>query len=311
MTDDQAFEMRNFTEASRRSLMLHNVLTIVSKKVMTVTPLGYGVTATFDEIPREVQNSTEHDALHKRVGQVRTDYRQEPEMVYLSQPRNTQGGVPLAQLGEQYSFDSSSGEGSRVYMLDTVRCSSLGSRIYANIFRVRIITTLYGNRVLFCIHGVLTILQEFSTVEPNLQWAGPHYQRPVANGQYPLGEPGDSFDCDGHGTRVLSKIVGREYGAVKKPSAVVVVRIPPRLTIEGFLDMVTWTIQDWLDHRDDTTVTVKVAVMSISFGYQKSALTPEDLMKLGQLEQRFVDAIDAGILPICSAGNDNAVLLSE
>lgn len=67
-------------------------------------------------IYREASNTTRRDDMYKR------DTDQRPEMVYLSQPRLAQGGgVPLEQLDGQYNYDASSGNGGRIYMLDSVR----------------------------------------------------------------------------------------------------------------------------------------------------------------------------------------------
>lgn len=71
-------------------------------------------------IRREASNFTRRGDIDKR------DTDQRPEMVYLSQPRMAQGGgVPLDQLDGQYSYDVSSGNGARVYMLDSVRVQPL------------------------------------------------------------------------------------------------------------------------------------------------------------------------------------------
>lgn len=136
-----------------------------------------------------------------------------------------------------------------------------------------------------------------------MKWAGPSYRRPLASDRYPEAVPGEwpFFHAKGHGTKVLSKITGKKYGVIKRPSAVVVVRYPLYTLLEDLLDMVTWVIQDWQDHRDETIV--KVTEMNIALGFRLDQLEEEDILKLPQLESRLVEAMNEGILPIVSAGN--------
>ena len=112
-----------------------------------------------------------------------------------------------------------------------------------------------------------------------------------------------------HGTQVLSKLAGKVYGVIKKPSVVVVVRTPARkpfrLYVEDLVDMITWTIEDWQNHRDE--MTVKVAVMTMSVGIARQYMVEEDLLKLPRLESLFVDAMNEGILPIVAGGNTAGV----
>ena len=119
LTGAQALEIDNLKEASNETFNLVSMepLTLI-QIVSTITPQGNGVTATEDVIYRETSNFTRLNDIDKRD----TDRDQRPEMVYLSQPRMAQGDrVPLEQLGGQYSYDASSGNGARVYMLDSVR----------------------------------------------------------------------------------------------------------------------------------------------------------------------------------------------
>lgn len=127
-----------------------------------MTLFGSGVTASPNRIHREVNNSAGRDALYKRDDDgLTTDYDQRPEMVYLSQPRYSrpvrgEGGVPISQLGGQYRYDPSSGAGSIVYMLDTVRLDLWLPQSMLNSLRVQILTIQYDNRVSSCIYGALT-----------------------------------------------------------------------------------------------------------------------------------------------------------
>ena len=86
-----------------------------------MTAQGYGASATFDEEYREGHNFTEDDSLYKRDEPLHTDNNQREEMVYISQPRNREGGgVSMGSLDKKYSYHTSSGAGARVYMLDSV-----------------------------------------------------------------------------------------------------------------------------------------------------------------------------------------------
>lgn len=87
-----------------------------------MTAEGHGATTTNNRVYGEAHNSTGHYTLHKRDDPFHTDYWQRDEMVYISQPRNTRGGggVPIDQLGGQYRYYPSSGDGARVYMIDSV-----------------------------------------------------------------------------------------------------------------------------------------------------------------------------------------------
>lgn len=131
-----------------------------------------------------------------------------------------------------------------------------------------------------------------------MQWAGPDYSRPVAGGPYPRGTPGDWPAA--HGTAVLSKLVGKVYGVVKTPSVVVVVR-HSNFDLEDFVNMISWTIEDWVSNRDNTDV--KVAVMNICFGIDVDSINAAEKEKLGRFESLFVRALDEGLLPIISSGN--------
>ena len=123
------------------------------------------------------------------------------------------------------------------------------------------------------------------------------------------GEVGD-FANDPHGTSVLSKIAGKQFGASKNINAVIV-RHADQWTLADAVECVTWIINDWISIRNTDSQAVKVAIINMSFhdkvGQHFKATTQVDLVALAQFRDLLNRAITEGILPICAAGNEGTV----
>ena len=104
---------------------------------------------------------------------------------------------------------------------------------------------------------------------------------------------------------MLSKAAGAVYGVAKNPQ-VIIVRQSTMIGLEHAIDELTWVIEDWRSHRDSATV--KVGSIMMAFGFPKDLNDADDKLKLPRFESLIVNAIEAGLLPICSAGNENEVL---
>lgn len=100
------------------------------KKVLTVTLKGTGAAAVdfdsggIEDDDQGTGNATFHHA--KRDTSYTVKSNQEPEMVYISQPRNVEGGWLLGALGGQYVYPKSAGRGALLYVIDSVRCPQNG-----------------------------------------------------------------------------------------------------------------------------------------------------------------------------------------
>lgn len=96
-------------------------LTVVPK-VLTVTLKGTGAAAVYFDLSQTEDDLTGNATIHnKRDDPYTIDIDQEPETVYVSQPRNVVGGPLLRLLGGKYVYPKSAGRGSIFYMIDSVR----------------------------------------------------------------------------------------------------------------------------------------------------------------------------------------------
>lgn len=250
MKEDAAFMVANVSE------------------VLTVTLKGTGAAAVYLDLSQTEDDLTGNATIHnKRDDPYTIDIDQEPETVYVSQPRNVVGGPLLRLLGGKYVYPKSAGKGSIFYMIDS---------------------------------GADETNPEFDNIRPSWRWAGPSYDRNANQGEYPEPIIGDDPQKP-HGTWVLSKGAGAAYGVAKYPY-VIIVRRPLMNYIDDAIDQITWIIEDWLSIRE--VVRVKVAVINMSWGFLFKELRPEDKLKLPRFESIFVRAIQEGLLPILAAGND-------
>ena len=96
-------------------------LTVI-RKVLTVTLKGTGAASVYFDLGETEDDLTGNATVHnKRDDPYTTDFNQDSEMVYISQPRNVVGGPLLRTLGGQYVYPKSAGRGALLYMIDSVR----------------------------------------------------------------------------------------------------------------------------------------------------------------------------------------------
>lgn len=138
---------------------------------------------------------------------------------------------------------------------------------------------------------------------------GTNYFRGPGGSYINAGEVGD-FANDPHGTAVLSKIAGKEFGASKNINAVIV-RHAEQYTLSDVVECVTWITNDWISIRNTNLQAVEVAITNTSFhdkvGEHFTATTQVDFMALVQFRDLLNKAVTEGILPICAAGNEGTV----
>lgn len=96
------------------------------KKVLTVTLKGTGAAAVYFDVDgiedddERTGNVTFYHAKRDDASYT-VDSNQEPEMVYISQPRNFIGGWLLRMLGGKYVYPESAGRRALLYVIDSVR----------------------------------------------------------------------------------------------------------------------------------------------------------------------------------------------
>lgn len=141
---------------------------------------------------------------------------------------------------------------------------------------------------------------------------GPDYTR-TPDGRYTVpGTPGENPN-DPHGTAILSKVAGKQLGAVKNINAVIVRDPLAGASIEDVIESLTWIINDWVSLRNSQAV--KVGIINMSFEVHDPddndgphyKAHPDDIILYGHFEYLLNLAISEGLLPICSAGNDGQV----
>lgn len=136
---------------------------------------------------------------------------------------------------------------------------------------------------------------------------GPDYTR---DDQDIYTEPGLQGDWpSGHGSSMLSKIGGTQFGTSKKATTVIV-RLPQTRRIEDIIEAITWIIEDWKRIRNDQNV--KVAVINMSSGKIVSGPNFKVTSREDQRRyRRWLIALDTasseGLLTVTASGNGGGV----
>ena len=152
-------------------------------------------------------------------------------------------------------------------------------------------------------------VQEFVDISKSWQWAGPSYAKTVG-GEYPAPEEGD-WDSY-HGTSELSKVAGEWLGVVKNP-LVVVVRAPPPQDwgIVEWLQMINWIIENWRNVREDGRLPIGIICMANAFLTEEDLESGEQEKALSDIADRLNQAVNEGLLPIASSGNEGGVSCAQ
>lgn len=150
--------------------------------------------------------------------------------------------------------------------------------------------------------------KEFSGLRATWRWIGPSYRKDATGAYLDPAQPGDW--PEGHGTGILSKINGTQFGASKKVK-VVIVRSPEVRYKTDIIDATEWIIQDWRQIRDQEPV--KVAIINMSWlapvdGSTYKAKSDAKSKEYARWRDLLNEAAAERLLPICVSGNTGAVI---
>ena len=113
-------------------------------------------------------------------------------------------------------------------------------------------------------------------------------------------EPGPT---DGHGTHVLSKVVGGRYGSAKNVKIVMVRNDPEAWAVTSMRLTLSAIRQHWSTHKQANDIAIVTLSRSWVTGHDFTDFTEEDIYGLDKLSVELNSAVAEGLLPICSGGN--------
>ena len=197
------------------------------------------------------------------------------EMIFISQPK----GFTLGKLKSRYVYDKSAGTGQTVYIVDT------GADLTSDV-------SFMSPRSAFISS---THLQEFTNgknIASKVQWLFPNPN---------LATPGD--DSQEHGTGMLSKVTGDQFG-ISKDVKPIVVRVGAKgsATSDHYLNGVQAVLND--ARAKSAQGLLGNAILNLSWNYPAHEVSQAWINALRDLLQQLVIL---GVFPIAGSGNDGGV----
>lgn len=141
----------------------------------------------------------------------------------------------------------------------------------------------------------------------NWRWASPIYSQNPSGVYVDAPQLGDRV-ANPHGTGMLSKIGGLQYGIAKNANTIIV-RKDEEGTLVNTIKHLAFCIDDWRQIRQQAPV--KVGIINMSFGFPATPTfksrnkLQNDL--LNQWRDLLNEAVEEGLLPIAASGNGGGV----